>query len=111
MEYPYFSYRNRTMIVSQRVTIDYKHECILITDKGKVVESYPLESMRKYLWAEWESLVFRYRIKTILSKNRDGSYYPLTTFDWESIFLEACKNLVILEQYLNNQRHGNRKSR
>ncbi len=107
MEYPYFNYASRKMVVSERITLDYKHDCLLILDAGHVKSAHPLEIFREYLWSEWPHLVFQYRVKTILSYRPDGTAYPLTTFDWESIFLEACKNSLILERFLHTQQGHN----
>jgi hypothetical protein len=108
MEYPYFNYNSRKMVVSERITIDYKHNCLLELNGDHVEAAHSLEVFREYLWSEWPLLVFQYRIKTILIYSRKGVPAPITTFDWESIFLEACKNSLILERFLHIQHNNNR---
>jgi hypothetical protein len=74
------------MIVSQRIILDYKHDCVLVMDNERVVESYALESLRKHLWDNWTDLVFQYKIKTIL---KPESFY----LNSNQLVYQACLDL------------------
>jgi hypothetical protein len=91
MKYPYFNYRSRKMVVNDRVSIDYKNNCLNV---GELCIS--LDAFRDFLWAKYCTLVFHYKIRSIVVNGR-----VVTTFDWESIFLDVCKNPLILETFLH----------